>query len=103
MNKSKRICELLGIPYLEWRTIGYESGKTYLHHNPDFTTDQGRVQLLRLMREREDSDRFFAKLNAFSHDEDGCLINSSIPIIYITENGQLVDAVIEWLENHKSC
>ena len=52
MDKNRELCELLGIP-----PIQNHLGQTYY---PDFTTDAGKVMLLREMKRRKDW-RMFVK------------------------------------------
>jgi len=94
MNKSKRICELLRICYHDsW----YDWDKCPKKHpgnweDSHFDTDSGRVQLLRLMMEREDWHKFI--FNFWG----SVGVSRSDVFTFITQDGPLVDAVIEWME-----
>lgn len=75
---------------LEYALLGEE--------NPDFSSDSGKVMLLREMEKLPNGKLFFAKLiysslNVEAIDDDGY-----IPRELITdETGKLADAVYEWL------
>jgi hypothetical protein len=75
------------------------NGKIEQTSNPDFTTDAGRVQLLRLMMERVGWTGFhfylFERLGRK-------WVSDTIPIDYILTDGPLVEAVLEWLRNKTS-
>jgi hypothetical protein len=65
--------------------------------NPDFSTDSGKVMLLREMMKLEDFHRFVAKINGFSLDEDGDMLNNAMPIDYITDTtGKFALEVYDW-------
>lgn len=74
--------------------------------NPDFTTDAGAVELLRLMMKREDWKQFHRELRgAMIWDEiREAHIYFSIDVLYITTPGALLDAVADyfgWKEERK--
>lgn len=100
MNKSKRICELL---WICWHESFYDWDHCEKPHNGKWDenyfegkdNDSGRVRLLRLMMERDDWKKF-SRIIGIRKD-----MPYRIDFRYITEDGPLVDAVIEWMENHK--
>jgi len=61
--------------------------------NGAFKDDSGRVQLLRILKDKELHHKFLIWLNCTVKDGHYC-----IPLHYITQDGPLVDAVIEFLE-----
>lgn len=70
----------------------------HLHDNPDFTSEAGRVKLLKLVEKREGFGRFIAQINCLSFDEDGDLIDNCIPIDLMTDDtGKFRDVVYKWL------
>jgi hypothetical protein len=103
---NKRACELLGICWHEaianndkyyeathegWRCSCGRSVPC-INRNPDFTTDPGKVELLRLMMQREDWRNF----------RDGylCVHGDYIPCKLITDTtGLLLKAAVEWMES----
>ena len=107
---NKRACELLGICWHEFYTIDEEiaimpccskCGK-YISklHYCDFTTDAGKVELLRLMEKYESEeqvhpdDSFLVSVNCGNY---GC-----IPSMLITDTtGLLLKAAVEWMERKK--
>jgi len=114
-EKNREVAEWLGIktePYeiLEW-IIGYDnyghpeyslidpedgtkSTTRYMKRSiPDFTADEGKVQLLREMMKREDFWLFMA-----ASDMDN--INYFVEVITDT-TGKLLDTVLEWKRREK--
>jgi hypothetical protein len=81
MDKNRELCELLGICWHE-------------QPNPDFTTDAGKVRLLRILRNRDDWHKF-AKFCGF----DEIQANSLFRIDYILDTtGRLRDKAIAFLK-----
>ena len=115
MDKNKRLAELLGICWHERVQVKggplnrceCSCGKpdsigSYRDHvNPDFTSDAGKVQLLRLMREHfKDKDYEFSQF-LFSLDIHGTypyLLKAFIDTYITDTTGKLRDACIKWLE-----
>jgi hypothetical protein len=63
--------------------------------NPDFTSDPGKIELLRLMMKREDWPQFH--LSLFRETAHGRM-NDFIPIRFITDTtGLLAQAAVEFL------
>ena len=60
--------------------------------NPDFSTDAGAVQLLRLMMERPDCDRLLRHITGGIASPERMIL-----AVTITTRGKLLDAVAEWL------
>ena len=90
MDKNKQLCELLGI---QW----YDLAGPGVYDNPDFTTDAGKVRLLRILRNRDDWHDF-AKFCGV----DEIQANSLFRIDYIFDTtGLLHDKCIEFLEGRK--
>jgi len=125
MDKNKKLCELLGIewrePYniKEWEYYLPDDGTPYytvfdpqdgtepslrkiIPENPDFISDSGRIELLRVMEQREDYWNFLHYI-----EEGNNTITPEgmqVPSFYLTEpqgGTKLVDAVIEFLERSK--
>lgn len=78
----------------EWRTCScgsldrwYDNSLDLRHSNPDFSTDAGAVELLRLMLERKDWNGFTYRNMGRDIDRLAKIINSP---------GALLDAVAEW-------
>jgi hypothetical protein len=97
MDINKELAGLLGIPINQWKTKGMD-GKMHLHSNPDFTSDSGKIELLRLMMEREDWDAFLAYLYIHQTEDSGMEAMAK----YITDTtGRLAQAALEWLQKEK--
>jgi len=111
MDKNKKLCELLGIHWHEWKKVAFdqveecECGRCRLfpwQDNPNFLSDSGRIELLRIMEKREDWKDFLCFSRKFYHDFS---IVASVDkfISFVTEPQpctSLVDAVIEFLESN---
>lgn len=126
MDKNKKLCELLGIewrePYniKEWEYYLPDDGTPYytifdpqdgtepslrkiIPENPDFLSDSGRIELLRIMEKREDWLDFLKFSRKYYHDFSivGSVNNF---ILFFTEpqgGTKLVDAVIEFVQKRK--
>lgn len=101
MDKNKQLAKLLRLCWHEWVPIGSvnsgqkECSKCHteaplhlLPKNPDFTTPDGIVLLLKEMMKREDFNDFW--------DEATWDVSSLVYVLNTT--GKLRDAAIEWLE-----
>ena len=113
---SKRACELLGIEWHELVNhvpdgiIG-DAGKcicgkihflsTLKKVNPDFTTDAGKVELLRLMRKQEYWEDFKFELAVRKHNKES--LNSAINNVVdcILGDSLLLKAAVEFMEGRK--
>jgi hypothetical protein len=112
MDKNRYVVEQLGICWHERRAgfmlgisvcscgITYKDG--HEHINPDFTTKEGRVQLLELMMGREDWTDFKQSIDCL----DWPLPTSNyfdvyVHAKYITTPGALLDAVYEFLKGRE--
>ena len=92
MDKNRELCELLWIPWHEHNTDCMYS--PCYKSNPDFTTDAGKVMLLRTLRDRGDWHDF-----AKSCGVDEIRANSMFRIDYILDTaGQLRDRAIDFLK-----
>lgn len=109
MDKNRFVCEKLGLCWhdFQYEDGGYTEGFWFCkcgiktsdpmnYPNPDFRTDSGAVELLRLMENHKDGKLLFAKLlyrgsNVEGIDDDGLIQRE-----YITTPGALLDAVAEW-------
>jgi len=112
MDKNKELCELLGI---EWHEPKWYSDRkmwncticgTWTHEipacvkkNPDFTTPAGIVQLLGIMRGRDDWYKFAYEYLIFDY-YDKREYFYALPIDYylLDATGRLRDAAIEFLK-----
>ena len=74
------------------------TGRTIIVYDVDFSSP---IEVLRVMKAREDFDLFVGKINAFSLDEDGDPINDAIPVDLLLTPGALRDKAIEWMEAKK--
>ena len=116
MDKNRELHELLGLCWHEIKevtpTMRYKCSCGYIcyvddsmnYHcrvnNPDYAADPRLV--LREMEKRDDFNRFVAKINGFSLDEDDELIDNAIPIDLILDTtGKVGDLAIKWLEGKK--
>ena len=97
---NKRACELLRIC---WHSIDLgedvfcQKCGDYFVSNPDFTSDSGKVELLRLMRKRTDFDDFLRSLTGGI-----CGPEREILATYIIDTtGLLLKAAVEFLEERK--
>ena len=107
MDKNRELCELLGICWheqVDYNTLQCKHCGTAMlfpwQHNPDFTTDAGKV-----MRAVEDKDvellkEFVGWLTRKLHEETG---NSCIALceLFKDTTGLLRDKAIEWLRWRK--
>ena len=111
MDKNRELHELLGLCWhaeaAEWEDARPTClcGMTFLHEqylenhiinaNPDYTTDAGKVQLLREMVKRDDFTRFLGSIRIDLNYDDVPYIE----ILYIIDTtGKLRDMAIEWLK-----
>jgi hypothetical protein len=114
MNINKELAELLGLERhgeaIRWKDYmpTCSCGKVFpresslewhiTHLTPDFTTDSGKIELLRLMEAHPKGKLFFAKLmyrgqNVEAIDDDGYISRH-----YITDTtGLLAQAAVEFL------
>jgi hypothetical protein len=96
MDKNKQLCELLGI---QW----YDLAGPGVYDNPDFTTDAGKVELLRLIRKQKDWYYFVKQMDIGlvrrnPIGERFTLLNTE----YILDTtGLLLKAAVEWMEGRK--
>jgi len=61
--------------------------------NPDFTTDPGKIELLRLMMKRDDWPKFAHYVGTH---------NGAFPLDLITDTtGRLAQAAVEWLRKER--
>lgn len=110
-ERDKAICVALGI---EWHESAEDSEKVFIHvicscgrhfkcqdtlerhidvSNPDFSTDSGKVMLLREMEKLNDYTEFLYYAQAYQLGGAKYFIKN-----YITdETGKLADAVYDWL------
>lgn len=98
-KKNKELAERLGLHICSVgpTLLHCECGSKGQINVPDFTSDTGKVQLLRLMMEREDWDAFQIRINVVGKTKYG-----HIWIDYITDTtGKLRDACLEWLRGEK--
>ena len=105
MNRDKDIVEKLGGCWHEFN-IGV-AGYHYCIHckvmsiydfiaNPDFTSDAGKIQLLRMMSKREDWYLFVHKIGKYN---SGHFYSDYVEIDYIIgQTGKLRDAAWKWLK-----
>jgi hypothetical protein len=105
MNKNRELCELLGICWHEGTLVIYAREGNVIEcskcrsrdSNPDFTTDAGKVRLLRILRNRDDWHKF-AKFCGV----DEIQANSLFRIDYILDTtGLLRDKAVEFLKGRK--
>ena len=108
-EKNRQVAEWLGIP---WHTLteqgpgrppicscnGRETIQSQYHldQNPDFTTDSGKVELLREMMKRDDWEEFYMYV--------GCqrlLPYGFPPVLIIDTSGLLLNAAWEWLKERE--
>jgi hypothetical protein len=100
---NRELAERLGIPRHRTGKAGY--CEVCGHHscfekNPDFTTDSGKIELLRLMMKREDWSKFLFTINKVA----GITVwgQNFIFVRYITDTtGLLAQAAVEWLTAQK--
>jgi hypothetical protein len=103
MDKNRELAELLGLCWHEhhesWR---YKKGMSRCwkcssqEHNPDYSTDSGKVELLRLMMKREDWDEFCASVFG-KRFYVKCLMSDVIKYYITDTTGRLAQAALEWL------
>ena len=102
MDKNKKLCELLEIEWIESSPSieicdGKKGGRCKIirdpaDQNPDFLSDSGRIELLRIMEKRKDYINFIRDTGLYAFTG----------MNYLTEpqgGTKLVDAVIEFLES----
>ena len=109
MDRNRELCELLGICWHERvcdLTMKCTCGDFHslsagpFPDNPDFTTDAGKVMLLREMRKREDWFEFLNEHGDRYRIYDGDQIKEDmIPVDDILDTtGQLLDKAITFLK-----
>ena len=100
MDKNKQLCELLGIPWHE-----YKWDQVPIKLNPDFTSDAGKVMLLREMQKRlsteEERDGSFWEF--IYHISQSPISPERVVMaeILLDTTGKLRDKCIEFLEGRK--
>lgn len=103
MDKNKKLCELLGIHWIASKPSieicdGKNGGRCKIirdpaDQNPDFLSDSGRIELLRIMEKREDWLDF----------QPYVIWDRRLPYLTEPKGGtKLVDAVIGFLESRKA-
>jgi hypothetical protein len=120
MNINRELTELLGLCWHRWEYLlgnppnevgrcscGKFSDVTYMewinihaHNNPDFASDPGKIELLRLMMKREDWSKFLFTINKIA----GITVwgQNFIFVRYITDTtGLLARAAVEFLRREK--
>ena len=115
MDKNQELCRLLGLPWHEHVSQKFMDDLNYStcscgnsfpsivslynhlkHKNPDYTSDAGKVQLLREMRKRKDWVMFIGKIcSTYRIGREYVLYILDDYILNTT--GKLGDVVIEWL------
>lgn len=120
-DKNKRMARLFGIEWHEILSQIVPGGVVYIctchksvsmmrdevenhckKENPDFTSDPGKVRLLREMEKHPQGKLFFATLlydgdYIEPNDDDGCITRD-----YITDTtGKLMDACLEFMEERE--
>lgn len=105
-EKDKFICEKLGVCWHEWVTnYGHDSDMLMCKHcweyprevnpNPDFTSEAGRVQLLKLMIKHKDWKNFVWSLGFSYFTQSLCA--QLLEDYFADDTGKFRDAVYEWL------
>jgi hypothetical protein len=99
MDKNKELALLLDDRYGGHHT----PDGTFVHTSyRDYSSDDGKVQLLRLMMERKDWTSFNVFLGCRVHDS-GSVDDNFVDVSYITDtSGKLRDACLEWLRKEKA-
>jgi hypothetical protein len=92
MDANRRFAELAGIE--PEQRCSYATGEYYELY-PDFSDP---IEVLKVMRGRDDFNKWVAKINAFSLDEDDVLIDNAIPVDLLLTPGALRDKAIQWME-----
>ena len=110
MRLNRELCKKLGICWHEWvgRSSGMECTKcggrvayhTSLPPNPDFTTDAGKVQLLREMEKREDWEEFQGSMCVGVLDNRVWSWGFPADLI-LDETGKLAQLALDWLKEGK--
>jgi hypothetical protein len=101
MDINKELAGLLGLCWHKWE-YGLDyciRCKTAIYTpNPDFASDSGKIELLRLMMERGDWDAFLAYLYIHQTEDSGMEAMAK----YITDTtGLLAQAAVEFLRREK--
>lgn len=98
-EKDKFICEKLGVEWHEQLLADGTCACGYKHWcvnasalNPDFSSEAGRVQLLRLMNEQDKIWSFFTEYPERQNGLFGHLLT-----YMLNDTGKFRDAVFEWL------
>jgi uncharacterized membrane protein len=93
-DKNRFVAEQLGVvPYIS--PGGYKRNDV-----PDFTSDAGAVQLLRLIMNRDDYGVFLRDILKCPKVRESNVIFEAIWIDDITTPGKLLQAVWEWSKEH---
>jgi hypothetical protein len=108
MDINKELAGLLGLcwhEYDHWEgryqvcrcgVKHFYSDKPVDWANPDFASDSGKIELLRLMIKRDDWDKFWELL----YQEQG--FHPNFWVFYLTDTtGLLAQAAVEWLTAQK--
>jgi hypothetical protein len=106
MTKNQFVAEKLRLCWCDWSDkyhsakcikCGVSKSDSTKRSHPDFSTDAGAVQLLRLMRSREEWEDFKFEIAVKKHNQES--LNSAINNVVdcITTPGALLDAVYEFL------
>ena len=106
-EKDKFICEKLGICWHEWKSdhasftcikCGYRCNSSETPpKNPDFTSEAGRVQLLKLIKPNKRYYHFCERYLIFSCWEHRKKIYAIPEPLMTDDTGEFRDAVFEWL------
>ncbi len=110
MNINKELTEALGMCWHEWdlqegALLQYKCppcrkcGK-HVDSNPDFTSDAGKVQLLREMKKREDWNEFQGWCFVGTSTLDG-QVDYGIPVDLILDTtGKLAKIALDWIKEN---
>lgn len=108
-EKDKFICEKLGVC---WHDVKIVDGRYVCDcdniadglfnscalSNPDFTSEAGRVQLLKLMEKHEDYFDFINTIGKAVPSSTRLTLTCFIPVGYMTDDtGKFRDEVFKWL------
>jgi hypothetical protein len=105
---NKELAELLGLCWHRNKIQLYSGGEIRyscencgsMDYNPDFTTDSGKIELLRLMMKREDWERFKFQIECqgYDHIPGNCVKLNLI----LDTTGLLAQAAVEWLRKESA-
>jgi hypothetical protein len=120
---NRELAELLGLHWHErsdpqdgrlivWCTCGWKSGYKYdqfeelekhcKEENPDFTSDSGKIELLRLLEKQGNLALFMVRLIYVGDTAEAIDWDNNIPYDYLTDTtGRLAQAAVEWLTAQK--